>query len=82
MPFVSIIMPYFKKEVSSKTIEVLQNWLSKEGRGTSYCSIKIDDTKLNKRTIFVYAGNIGDAQGLEIIFREKVELLPRSWENI
>ena len=60
-------MPYFKKEVSCNlTIEVLQNWLSKEVRGTSYCSIKIADTKLNRRTIFVYAGNIGDAQGLEI----------------
>jgi glycosyltransferase involved in cell wall biosynthesis len=60
-------MPYFIKEVSSGiTIEVLQNWLSSEEKGSRYCSINLDDTKLNERTIFLYAGNIGDSQGLEI----------------
>jgi glycosyltransferase involved in cell wall biosynthesis len=60
-------MPYFQKEVSGNvTIEVLQNWLSKEEKGVSYCSIKVNNTKLKGRTIFVYAGNMGDAQGLEI----------------
>jgi len=48
------------------TIEVLQNWLSKEEKGVNYCSIDVEKTNLKGRTIFVYAGNMGDAQGLDI----------------
>jgi len=60
-------MPYFQKEMlGNVTIEVLQNWLSKEEKGENYCSIEVELTKLKGRTIFVYAGNMGDAQGLEI----------------
>ncbi len=60
-------MPYFQKEIpGNANIEVLQNWLSNEEKGVNYCSIEIDSTKLKGRTIFVYAGNMGDAQGLEI----------------
>jgi glycosyltransferase involved in cell wall biosynthesis len=60
-------MPYFQKEIPGNvTIEVLQNWLSKEEKSVNYCSIEVEGTKLKGRNIFIYAGNMGDAQGLEI----------------
>lgn len=59
---------YFKKWYSARkgrSIEVLQNWLDKP---TSVrCSIRIDETSLAGRKILVFAGNMGVAQGLEII---------------
>ena len=59
-------MPYFRKEVACNSkLEVVQNWLSMD-KEKKYCSININKTKLRGRTIFVYAGNLGDAQGLEI----------------
>ena len=61
-------LPYFRKETLDDvtTVEVLQNWLSKQECNENYSSIVINDTKLNGRSIFVYAGNMGDAQGLDI----------------
>jgi glycosyltransferase involved in cell wall biosynthesis len=46
-------------------VEVLQNWLGKE----SYkpCSIRISNTSLAGRKVFVYAGNVGVAQNLDIV---------------
>ena len=47
--------------------EVLWNWLSViESRPTS---IHISESKLANRTIFIYAGNLGKAQGCDSIFR-------------
>jgi len=45
-------------------LEVLWNWLA-ETRNTG-CSIALDSTPLAARTIFVYAGNMGVAQGVDI----------------
>ncbi len=46
-------------------IEVLQNWLA--DTPNIGCSITISDTKLAGRTIFVYAGNMGVAQGMDVL---------------
>lgn len=49
-----------------RKIEVLNNWLSRStGRPSS---IQIAETKLVGRKIFVYAGNMGLAQGMQILF--------------
>ena len=46
----------------NRHLEVLQNWLATEvNKG---CSISIEDTALAGRKIFVYAGNMGVAQGM------------------
>ncbi len=55
---------YFKKWVSggNRQLEVLQNWLFDSSAGK--CSISLTNTKLVGRKIFVYAGNMGVAQGV------------------
>ncbi|AWB33025.1 glycosyltransferase family 4 protein [Orrella marina] len=48
-----------------RKLEVLQNWLGPAA--SKRCSIRIDQTTLAGRKIFVYAGNMGVAQGMDII---------------
>lgn len=48
-----------------RMIEVLQNWLA--DAPISKCSICIKQTKLTNRKIFVYAGNMGIAQGVMVL---------------
>lgn len=48
-----------------KKLEVLQNWLAKSS--DVGCSISIENSPLAGRTIFVYAGNMGIAQGMGIL---------------
>lgn len=50
---------------SDRKLEVLQNWLGPIVNRP--CSIRIDKTQLAGRKIFVYAGNMGVAQGMDII---------------
>jgi len=59
-------LPYFKREINPKKsrVELLQNWLSPAA--DVGCSINVKQTPLAGRTIFVYAGNMGVAQGLGI----------------
>ena len=46
-------------------VEVLHNWLTREpDRG---CCIRVADTSLAGRTLLVYAGNMGVAQGMDIL---------------
>lgn len=47
------------------TLEVLQNWLDKPGQAP--CPIRLNETSLNGRKVFVYAGNMGVAQGMDIL---------------
>jgi glycosyltransferase involved in cell wall biosynthesis len=48
-----------------RRLEVLQNWL---GDPTSVrCSIRVEKTPLAGRKVFVYAGNMGVAQGMRIL---------------
>lgn len=48
-----------------RQLEVLQNWLGKPAQ--MRCSIRIDQTALASRKVFVYAGNMGVAQGMGIL---------------
>ena len=59
-------LKYFNENVVYRTghIEVLQNWLAVNKSKT--CHIVIGKTKLKGRKIFVYAGNMGVAQGLSV----------------
>ena len=65
---------YFKNWVSggNRQLEVLQNWLFDSPAGK--CSISLTNTKLVGRKIFVYAGNMGVAQGVGA-FLDLAELL-------
>jgi len=65
---------YFKDWVvrDNRQLEVLQNWLCDSL--TDKCSISLAKTKLAGRKIFVYAGNMGVAQGVGI-FLDLAELL-------
>ena len=53
------------KKRKDKKIEVLNNWLKDSIKTKS--SIKINKTKLKNRKIFIYCGNMGVAQGMDII---------------
>lgn len=48
-----------------KEFEVLQNWLDQPANKA--CSIRIESTHLSGRRIFVYAGNMGVAQDMDIL---------------
>jgi glycosyltransferase involved in cell wall biosynthesis len=70
---------YFDQWAAAKTnrkVEVLQNWLSNSS--DLGCSIKIDDTILAGRTICVYAGNMGVAQGMDVLMEAARNLLDRT----
>jgi glycosyltransferase involved in cell wall biosynthesis len=59
-------LAYFEKNYSafSSKAEVLWNWVSTlEITNNDLCSIQISQTPLKGRTILVYAGNLGIAQG-------------------
>lgn len=51
-------------ELPGRQLEVLQNWLAVSAKVPS--SIRLDVTPLAGRKVFVYAGNMGVAQGLDI----------------
>lgn len=57
-------------------VEVLHNWLAPASN--IGCSIKIADTALAGRTICVYAGNMGVAQGVDILLDAAAELRERA----
>lgn len=60
-------LQYFDKwaKQQGRHLEVLQNWLDKPTKVS--CSIRIDKTTLVGRKVFVYAGNMGVAQGMDIL---------------
>ncbi len=68
---------YFSKWLRKpgRKLEVLQNWLDKPAR--QRCSIRVDQTPLLGRKVFVYAGNMGVAQGMDILLDLAERLLPR-----
>lgn len=51
----------------NRKLEILPNWLGEQN--PNQCSIRISETTLKGRKIFVYAGNMGRAQGLDIFIR-------------
>lgn len=60
-------LPYFDawSGGAGRRVEVLQNWLA--DAPDVGCSISVADSALAGRTIFVYAGNMGVAQGMNIL---------------
>jgi len=60
-------LKYFEEwsKAPGRKVEVLPNWLDKPA--TKKCSIRIDQTPISGRTVFVYAGNMGIAQGMDIV---------------
>lgn len=69
---------YFDRwlEKPGRNLEVLQNWLDKPAQ--LRCSIRINETPLAGRKVFVYAGNMGVAQGMNILLDLAEKLLNRS----
>ena len=69
---------YFKqwRKQPGRTLEVLQNWLDKPA--LAFCSIRLNETPLAGRKVFVYAGNMGVAQGMDILLDlvEKMRVRP------
>lgn len=61
---------------SIRRVEVLQNWLANAPAAS--CSISIEQTALVGRKIFVYAGNMGVAQGMGILLELAERLKQRS----
>jgi len=60
-------LAYFDQNENEKPrLEVLHNWLSHKGERKS--SIDVSKTSLSGRKIFIYAGNMGVAQGLDVFF--------------
>jgi len=60
----------------NRRVEVLQNWLA--NAPAAGCSISVDQTALTGRKIFVYAGNMGVAQGMGILLELAEHLKQRS----
>lgn len=58
---------YFKEwaQGTGRRLEVLQNWLA-DAPNTG-CSISVADSPLQGRKVFVYAGNMGVAQGMGVL---------------
>ena len=71
-------LPYFDKwaKKDGRRIEVLHNWLAKAPNVGS--SFSVSKSTLAGRLIFVYAGNMGIAQGMEILIDLAESLYNRS----
>ena len=69
---------YFEtwRQRDERRLEVLQNWLS--DAPDAGCSIEIAKTPLAGRKVFVYAGNMGIAQGMGILLDLAEKLIDRS----
>ncbi|MBD8897424.1 glycosyltransferase family 4 protein [Rhodanobacter sp. DHG33] len=61
---------------SGARIEVLENWLSAPTHGE--CNISLQSTLLAGRMIFVYAGNMGAAQGMDCLLELAEDLAGRN----
>lgn len=69
---------YFKDWLicTNRRVEVLYNWLA--DAPTASCSILIEKTILAGRKVFVYAGNMGVAQGMDILLNLAEHLKQRA----
>ena len=64
------------KQQPGHVLEVLHNWLDKPAQVR--CLIRINETSLAGRKLFVYAGNMGVAQGMDILIDLAEKLQERS----
>ena len=63
------------KQQPGRKLQVLNNWLGKQTY--AQCSIRISESILAGRKIFVYAGNMGIAQGMDTLINLVEELKNR-----
>lgn len=70
-------LAYFEhwQKSTNQQLEVLKNWLDQPTQ--KHCSIRVNETALAGRMIFVYAGNMGVAQGMDILLDLAHRLMPR-----
>lgn len=64
------------QQQQGRMLEVLQNWLDKPLQVR--CPIRVNETGLAGRKVFVYAGNMGIAQGMDIVLDLAEKLLCRT----
>lgn len=71
-------LSYFEKwqQKPDRKLEVLQNWLDKPA--TVRCSIPLKKINLAGRRVFIYAGNMGIAQGMDILLDLAEQMLNRT----
>jgi glycosyltransferase involved in cell wall biosynthesis len=71
-------LTYFDRwqQQQGRTLEVLQNWLGKPAKAR--CPIRLVETALSGRQVFVYAGNMGVAQGMDIVLELAEQLQSRA----
>jgi hypothetical protein len=67
---------HWQQEQPGRKLEVLQNWLDAPGRIP--CRIRVKDSALSGRKVFVYAGNMGVAQSMDILLDLAQSLQQRS----
>ncbi len=63
-------------EQPGRCLEVLKNWLGQPAH--KRCSIRVNETSLAGRKLFVYAGNMGVAQNMSVVLEFAATLLSRS----
>ena len=70
-------LAYFEnwRQLPGRTLEVLQNWLGEPAKKP--CAIRVDATLLAGRKVFVYAGNMGVAQGMDRVLDLAERMLHR-----
>lgn len=61
---------------AGRRLEVLHNWLA-PGH-PAYCSISVSNTSIARRKVFVYAGNMGIAQGMQVLVELATRMRSRS----
>lgn len=68
---------YFEgiRSLDKSKVEVLPNWLSSQRRKP--CRIDLENTNLVGRKIFIYAGNMGVAQGVDVALELAADCLHR-----
>lgn len=64
------------RQQSGRTLERLHNWLDKPAKAR--CPIRLNETQLAGRKLFVYAGNMGVAQGMDILLELAEKLRHRT----
>ena len=71
-------LAYFEnwRQLPGRTLEVLQNWLGEPAKKP--CAIRVDATLLAGRKVFVYAGNMGVAQGMDRVLDLAERMLHRA----
>lgn len=61
---------------AGRKLEVLPNWLGQAAKMP--CSLRVSETALAGRKVFVYAGNMGVAQGMDIVIDLAEKLVNRA----